>query len=324
MGKFKAAEAFRFDPHLFDRADSITVGTETIAVSYKGDSYVFSGHFELSTPPAPDDSSDDDAGEGESDDAGSDDTGSDDTGADDTGADDGEADHAGNDDGSGDDLAITGTITGIVVTRGEVTLFKASGLDLDFHNFDHEASHHGAASLRKLLLSGDDSVIGSHGRDKLEGHGGNDRLHGGDGDDDLSGGSGRDDLDGGSGRDTLVGGAGCDHLDGGSGADLLSGGAGADVFVFNSVRDSAKGRAHDTISNYRSNDDIDLSGVDANSRAKGDQAFHFIGDDGFSHHAGELRLDGKALYGDVNGDGGADLQIAFGQSVHLTDQSFIL
>ena len=32
---------FRFDPHLFDRADSITVGTETIAVSYKGELHVF-------------------------------------------------------------------------------------------------------------------------------------------------------------------------------------------------------------------------------------------------------------------------------------------
>ena len=42
----------------------------------------------------------------------------------------------------------------------------------------------------------------------------------------------------------------------------------------------------------------------------------FHRDDGFSHHAGELPPDGKALYGDVNGDGGADLQIAFGQSVH--------
>ena len=60
---------------------------------------------------------------------------------------------------------------------------------------------------------------------------------------------------------------------------------------------------------------IDLSSIDADANAAGDQAFNFIGSDAFSGAAGELRAvfdAGSSIWtvsGDVDGDGLADLAI---------------
>jgi serralysin len=141
------------------------------------------------------------------------------------------------------------------------------------------------AGLEKLiLLTGADvrgtgnglanEIDGGNGRNVLSGLGGSDTLRG-------NGGS--DELRGGAGSDRLVGGA----VQGGDGADVLIGGAGADVFDFDSVDDSPYGvcdivRAGDGASAFQGagaagGDRVDLSGIDANANAGGNQAFLFGG-----------------------------------------------
>ena len=130
----------------------------------------------------------------------------------------------------------------------------------------------------------------------------------------LSGGDGNDLLQGGRGGDLLEGGSGLDRVIGGRGTDLLSGGAGADTFVFRAIGDTSRSAERaDTVTDFTRGDTIDLSRIDANKSAAGNQAFAFIGRDAFSHTAGELRFEldgGSALVsGDVNGDGKADFAI---------------
>lgn len=120
---------------------------------------------------------------------------------------------------------------------------------------------------------------GGNGQDNLAGTGGEDTLSGGNGNDVLSGLGGHDRLDGGNGADSLSGGSGNDLLAGGHGNDLLSGGAGADGFRF------GRGGGSDVVT------DFDTS------------ADRLILADG-------IGVAGSSV-GDVNGDGIADLTIAF-------------
>jgi Ca2+-binding RTX toxin-like protein len=124
-------------------------------------------------------------------------------------------------------------------------------------------------------------------------------------------------LFGGGGHDTLFGGDGNDTLLGGGGADGLTGGAGADTFRYDAASDSSGG-LHDLIGDFQTGvDKIDLSRIDANTHAAGDQAFSWIGSNAFSGtgaaSAGELRVfddNGRQrIEGDTNGDGLADLVI---------------
>ena len=73
---------------------------------------------------------------------------------------------------------------------------------------------------------------------------------------------------------------------------------------------------------------IDLSAMDANKAAAGDQAFAFLGTGDFTHHAGELRYGvdsaGAHVYGDVNGDGVADFHILVAGLTTLLASDFIL
>lgn len=182
---------------------------------------------------------------------------------------------------------------------------------------------------------GHDDITGSSGRnileglggnDILDGLGGNDDLYGGAGNDDLYGGTGDDDLVGGSGDDDLVGGTGNDYLLGGSGFDFLSGGAGADVFDFDFASESAVGSRRDVISDFRAsqNDVIDLSSIDANARAAGNQSFSFIGGSAFSGKAGELQFKAGIISGDTNGDGRADFQIKVNGVTKMYADDFFL
>ncbi len=116
-------------------------------------------------------------------------------------------------------------------------------------------------------------------------------------------------LIGGGGADRLIGGGGADVLTGGVGADKSFGGAGADRFKFNKFGEVSKLSARDLIGDFDAADIVDLSGIDANSRAGGNQAFRFIGGHAFGGHAGELRFGGGTLSGDINGDGAADFRI---------------
>lgn len=135
---------------------------------------------------------------------------------------------------------------------------------------------------------------GGGGNDTLDGSAANGPLlgQGGAGDDLLIGGSGNDVLLGGAGRDTLLGGAGADILDGGTGndvligglgRDVLTGGPGADVFRFLSTDDlpAPYGRVGpETITDFSraQGDRIDLSAIDADVTAPGNQAFLFAND----------------------------------------------
>ena len=122
-------------------------------------------------------------------------------------------------------------------------------------------------------------VNGGNGSDVLTGTGGEDSLLGGNGKDSLFGLDGHDLLFGGNGADRLFGGDGNDRLAGGNGDDILAGGTGADDFLF------ARGGGRDTILDFDMGED------------------RIVLEDG-------VGLAG-AKVGDVNGDGIADLTLAF-------------
>lgn len=174
-----------------------------------------------------------------------------------------------------------------------------------------------------------DFISGFDGKDTMYGNAGNDSLWGDGGSDRLYGGVGNDALDGGSGNDRLYGNKGADHLFGGTGADRLYGGAGKDVFFFNGVKQSKPG-SPDTIYDFsrKEGDKISLSGIDANTKVTGDQAFKFIGTEKFHKKAGELRYEKKSgdtfVQADVNGDGKADFAIRFDDSISFAKGDFIL
>ncbi|MGO4128895.1 hypothetical protein AB4Z01_31185 [Inquilinus sp. YAF38] len=142
----------------------------------------------------------------------------------------------------------------------------------------------------------------------------------------LGGSEFNDTLTGSAGKNILDGGLGNDTIRGGGGADDLIGGAGADKFVFTAISDSPF-QAGDLIRDFShaQGDVIDLSGIDANTGAAGDQAFTFIGNSLYSHTAGELRFANTApgvvtIAGDVNGDGTSDFHInVYGTSVTASD-----
>jgi Ca2+-binding RTX toxin-like protein len=131
-----------------------------------------------------------------------------------------------------------------------------------------------------------------------------------------------------AGQDVLDGGDGNDLVDGGGGADLLSGGAGADVFRFDSG-DTGTGGGADRIADFLPGTDrIDLSAIDADSGATGNQAFAFIGEAAFGGIAGQLRwrFDGTDTWieGDLDGDGAADLAIVLSGVAVPAAADFIL
>lgn len=172
-----------------------------------------------------------------------------------------------------------------------------------------------------------DNLTGNTLNNVLSGLGGNDVLNGLGGHDKLLGGVGNDRLIGGAGNDTLNGQAGADQLIGGAGADTLTGGAGADVFVFNVVGES-KGTTTDLITDFSKIDLIDLRKIDADVTVAKNQAFDFIGAEGFSGNAGELRfvVSGKStsVTGDINGDGMSDFMIRLAGSHVLQADDFLL
>jgi Ca2+-binding RTX toxin-like protein len=127
-------------------------------------------------------------------------------------------------------------------------------------------------------------------------------LNGGGGNDLLFGNGGNDTINGQGGNDLMVGGDGNDTLTGGDGIDRLVGGNGNDTFVFNTNESTSA--SFDTIVDFVANtntvingsgvhtspngDIIDLTAIDANSTAGGNDAFAFVGTSAFSG-AGQLR-----------------------------------
>ena len=153
----------------------------------------------------------------------------------------------------------------------------------------------------------------------------------GSGDDRLRGSAADNRIDGGAGADRLWGGAGDDVLIGGPGRDTLHGGGGADRFVFVDGDLAARGaRGCDVIADFAHGelDLIDLSAIDADVAAPGDQAFAWIGTGAFSGRAGELRLGsgGSAvlIFGDTDGDGHADFAVRVVGTQTLDVADFVL
>ena len=155
---------------------------------------------------------------------------------------------------------------------------------------------------------------------------------GGDGADTLTGNSAANELIGGAGSDTLLGGLGDDTLSGGSdndwltgglGGDTLTGGLGADRFVFNTTTEISSRSYSDTITDFLHGTDlIDVSIIDANSKAKGNQAFLFSSNG--SYKAYSLWFVGGVVYADTNAKAGAEFHLALTSVSVLDKWDFIL
>lgn len=145
-----------------------------------------------------------------------------------------------------------------------------------------------------------------------------------------TGNDGANSISGNRGANTLDGKGGDDVLHGGGGRDLLIGGDGADRFDFDSIKEAGrKPGARDHIIDFVSGQDrIDLSTIDANVKARGNQAFDWIGSGAFHHEAGELRyfVQGSSvvLAGDTDGNGRADFQIELERHQSLARYDIIL
>lgn len=137
-----------------------------------------------------------------------------------------------------------------------------------------------AAGVTLTASSGGSTLNGSGEEDTLNGAGGIDRLNGLGGNDKLLGNNGADILDGGAGNDQLTGGAG---------VDTLTGGVGADSFIYTAVTQSTAA-APDIITDFlEAVDKINLSSIDANSTAGGNQAYSFIGSAAAFNAPGQIR-----------------------------------
>lgn len=146
---------------------------------------------------------------------------------------------------------------------------------------------------------------------------------GGTGDDKITGNSVANKLIGNAGKDVVKGGAGADILTGGLDRDTLTGGTGADIFNFDSTKEVSSGSSADTITDFTHGTDyIDLSGIDANTRNTGDQAFIFAANGTYKAYA--VWLKDQVLYGDVNGKSGAEFQVALTDVTVLDKWDFVL
>jgi len=118
---------------------------------------------------------------------------------------------------------------------------------------------------------------------------------------------------GGAANDVIHGSQGADILSGGLGADMLYGNAGNDVFLYRSAAESTSA-SRDRIFDFTLGDKVDLSKIDAIAGTPGDDSFTFIGANGFSGVAGQLRYENTTgntwvVQGDTNGDGIADIEL---------------
>jgi Ca2+-binding RTX toxin-like protein len=160
-------------------------------------------------------------------------------------------------------------------------------------------------------LLGIERVLGSRYGDQMTGDGGFNALYGVDG------------------NDTIVGGSGNDAIQGGDGADRLTGGIGADTFSYNQLDESPTGAVtRDIITDFTARlDRINLSIIDAQATAAGNQAFTFAttrtaGVEGQVVATQSPSYAIVSIY--VDGDNLADMQIQLTGTITLTANDFVL
>lgn len=138
------------------------------------------------------------------------------------------------------------------------------------------------------------------------------------------------------GRDEITGSTGSDVISGGYGADRLTGqeitfsgliqtiverltgqspSKASDLYLYLRADSSQHGSStRDTITDFHSNDFIDLSAIDADSEKDGRQSFTWIGSQSFSSAPGQLRIaygrsGSSFLQGDIDGNGSVDFEV---------------
>ncbi len=134
-------------------------------------------------------------------------------------------------------------------------------------------------------------------------------------------------------NNTLTGNGAVNSLTGNAGADILSGAAGADRFIFLSINDSGLSSAsRDTITDFNAaaGDKIDLSAIDANTGAGGNNAFASLrqgaGFSGSFANSASLYFDQTAriCYGNNDADAQADFSILLSGVIGVTAGCFVL
>jgi Ca2+-binding RTX toxin-like protein len=173
------------------------------------------------------------------------------------------------------------------------TLVVANGALLDYE----QATSHTVAirSIDQAGLSFDQILtitIEDVRNERVTGTIGNDKVSGGSGADKIKGGAGNDILAAGGGKDVVDGGEGHDRILGGASNDRLIGGKGRDVFAFGNKETGFSKKTADYIVDFsgKEKDRIDLRPIDADTKKKGNQAFKFVGEDGFTG-AGQVRYE---------------------------------
>jgi Ca2+-binding RTX toxin-like protein len=177
----------------------------------------------------------------------------------------------------------------------------------------------GTAAATSIILNDDAAPInGTNANNTLTGTALNDVINGLGGNDTITGLAGNDTLNGGTGNDNMNGGDGNDVLFGDVGADTMTGGLGLDVFQYTAITQSGTTAAtRDTITDFQVGDTINVSAIDANANAGGNQAFTFINNAAFTA-LGQARYANGILEFNSLGNNGADMSIALTGSPVIT------
>jgi Ca2+-binding RTX toxin-like protein len=165
------------------------------------------------------------------------------------------------------------------------------GIGVDTASYDGSGAGVFVSLRDGVAASGDAEGDRLYNIENLSGSINADTLWGDDWSNVLNGMVGDDTLKGFGGADTLLGGDGNDWLEGMGGTDTMRGGIGGDRFVWASTGDTGVTAATaDLIADFNAGegDRIDVSTVDANIYAAGNQAFTFIGAAAFSGMPGEI------------------------------------
>jgi Ca2+-binding RTX toxin-like protein len=192
--------------------------------------------------------------------------------------------------------------------------------------FDGDATTLRLDGVPEAALRPGHFIFAGNAAEVIDGTSGRDDLFGAGGDDTLLGRLEADRLFGENGPDTLSGGRGRDVLSGGLGRDVLSGGVAGDRFVFRDLAESTAGGA-DRITDFANIDDIVLQEIDAMAGSLGNQAFEFVGEEGFDAE-GQIRLvhapGDTVLLLNTTGPNGAEMAIRLTGDIALTESDFFL